>query len=264
MVRQALNHPYSRHISYLVALSICLYLLVDAMVGVMFGVVSAQPRRSSEAAAPAEFYAQPGVVFPDFGYMLTPEEFQGRVFQLSQNYPPLQPEKDEDVQSILAIDPRTAWDSYLYAVRDYILAGNTERPEYANDFFLEDNLVRDRYHAPWQHWGRSGREGFHGLNRADPVPAHRLASNQSSRSHTYVVEFYNDLGGYTIGQIWQDPYSPDVSFMADAGLFPAGTVAGRMIFTTLDERAVPELINPIEWTAYVYTCDLPGASQHRL
>lgn len=262
MVRWALNHPSFRHISYLVALSICLYLLVDAMVGVMFGVVSAQPSHSGATAVAAESQTSLGKPFgfPDFGYMLAPEDHQGRVFRLRQDYPTDQLGPETEVQALLALDFQADAERYSYAVRDYVLAGNIERPGYENDFFLEDNLVRDWYHAPWQHWGPTGSEGFHGLTQADPIAAYTLAPTQSSASHTYVVDFYNDLGGYTIGQIWQDPFAPDLDFMANGYNFPTGTVIGRMIFTTLDANELPGLINPVEWSAYVYTCDLPQAT----
>jgi hypothetical protein len=260
-MRWLLNHPSFRHISYLVALSICIYLLVDAMLGVMFGAVNAQPSRTVAAAPLANLQNSLDTPrnFPDFGYMLAPEAYQGRVFHLRQDYPLRPPVLDADVQALLAIDLYADRAAYGAALRDYLLAGNIERPDVANDFFLEDNLLRDWYHVPWQHWGPSGREGFHGLTQAAPIAAY-LATPVQSASHTYAVDFYNDQGGYVIGQIWQNPTAPDLDYLAEGNPFPVGTVMGRMIFTTLDAETIPALVDPIEWTAYVYACDLPQAT----
>ncbi len=62
--------------------------------------------------------------FPDFGFMLTPTEYQGRVFLLSQNYPETLPAVDKGVEKILSIDFNEDWESYILAVRDYIFEGN--------------------------------------------------------------------------------------------------------------------------------------------
>ncbi|GEM47689.1 hypothetical protein [Deinococcus cellulosilyticus] len=219
---------------------------------------------SSVEAVIKEFNHQSGhgLDFPDFGFMLPATEYHGRVFQLSQDYPSKLPKMDAGVQKILKIDFRKDWKKYALAVRDYVLQGNIEQPGYDNDFFLEDNKVRKWFHVPWQHWGPQGREGFHGLTQEGPINPQMLAQAQTTPSHAYAVGFYNDLGGYTLGRVWDNPNFPNIKYMAGGQTFPVGTVVGKVLFTTLDASEVPYLKNPIKWQAYVYNCDVPGANSN--
>jgi len=206
--------------------------------------------------------------FPDFGFMLSSSSYHGRVFVLSQDFPDALPPVDDGVKKILAIDYHKDWKAYAMAVRDYAFEGNIEAPDYENDFFLEDNKVRHWYHVPWQHWGPTGREGFHGLTQEGPIAVQMLAPSQTQTSHAYAVGFYNDRGGYTIGRVWANPRDPDLSVMADGKGFPVGTVVAKLLFTTLDEKEVPYLQNPVTWKAYVYANDVdpsvPSKSKKRV
>ncbi len=196
--------------------------------------------------------------YPDFGYMIEPGTYTGRVFMLSQNFPIQEPQPDAAVKKILAIDFKKDWRAYLQAVRDYVFEGNIEAPGYENDFFLEDNKVRPWFHVPWQHWGTTGREGYHGLTQEGPVSVQMLAQQQLQTTHAYAVGFYNDLGGYTIGRVWADADRPDVGYMKNGRGFPVGTVVAKVLFVTLDQKQVPYLKNPISWNAYVYANDVDG------
>jgi hypothetical protein len=99
------------------------------------------------------------IKFPDFGAMLDPGDYKGRVFLLSQDFPKDKPEPDEAVQNILSIDFKTDWKTYALAVRDYVLEGNGNSQDYQNSFYLEDNPVRPWYHVPW-HGGVPVGRGF--------------------------------------------------------------------------------------------------------
>jgi hypothetical protein len=198
--------------------------------------------------------------FPDFGYMPEPGTYTGRVFVLSQDFPLKQPAVDEGVKKILAIDFKKDWRAYLMAVRQYVFEGNIENRSYENAFFFEDNKVRHWYHVPWQHWGTTGREGYHGLTQEGPVTVQMLAPQQFETTHAYAVGFYNDLGGYTIGQVWADADRPNLGYMTQHS-FPVGTVVAKVLFTTFTETQVPYLKNPISWNAYVYASDTSDAAQ---
>lgn len=204
-----------------------------------------------------EFYnaRRSHVQYPDFGHMLTPDQYQGRVFQLSQDYPQTEPPVDAALEEILQADFMGDWQGYMTKVREYIFEGNIEAAGYDNDFFLEDNLVRSWYHVPWQHWGPNGREGFHGLTREGPIAAQQLDPLQTRTSAAYAVGFYNDLGGYTIGQVWNGDEFPHLEYMNNGQTFPNGTVVGKFLFTTLDDAQVSYLVDPIEWQAYVQCGD---------
>lgn len=197
------------------------------------------------------------ISFPDFGFMLSPEDYHGRVFRLSDTYPTKEPKIDEGVEKILAIDFKTDWKKYMYEVRKYVYEGNAST-DYQNSFFLEDNKVRSWYHVPWQHWGPQGREGFHGLTQEGPVPQQSLATEQTfGNSHAYAVGFYNAQGGYGIGRVWNEEEPNYSSFLTEG--FPEGTVVAKVLFVPLESDEVPYLEDPIAWDAYIYQSDVPNA-----
>lgn len=205
-----------------------------------------------------EVYTNPvtdKIEFPDFGYMLSPKDYNGRVFELSDNFPKDLPEQDEAVKKILSIDFKTNWEEYLLAVQEYAFKGNAST-DYEDAFFLEDNTERQWFHVPWQHWGSTGREGFHGLTQEGPVAIQMLAQTQTSKSHAYAVGFYNDLGGYTIGDVWPSG-TPNYSNLRNSG-FPEGTIVAKLLFVPLESNEVPYLKNPVSWNAYIYESDIPG------
>ena len=201
------------------------------------------------------------VGFPDFGFMESPSDYQGPVFALADDFPETIPPLHPDVVAILEIDFVNDPLAYVMAVRDHIFKGNIHGGDVANDFILQNNSDDiGWYHMPWQHWGATGREGYHGLTREGPLSPLVLAPEQSDGSYAYAVGFYNGPGGYTIGQVWNDPNGgPDLAHMIDAMesgfAFPEGTVVGKFLFTSLDDTQVPWLNNPLQWNSYMYECD---------
>lgn len=191
--------------------------------------------------------------FPDFGHMPGPDEYQGRVFKLKQDFPVARPPIDAAVQRILKIDYKKDWKAYIMAVRDYIYEGNIEDRPVSEAFYLEDNKVRPWYHVPWQHYGPLGREGTHGLTKEGPLPPFTLSPSQGSLWQTFAVGFYNRQGGWAIGKVWADPQHPNLAALKQVG-FPEGTVVGKVLFTTAPVSQVPYLTAPIEWNAYTTKC----------
>jgi hypothetical protein len=194
--------------------------------------------------------------FPDFGHMPPPDQYQGRVFKLSQDYPSARPPLDPALKRILAIDFKKDWNAYILAVRDYVFEGNIENRPVSEAFYLEDNKVRPWYHVPWQHFGNFGREGTHGLTKEGPVEPFTLGQAQPNLWQTYAVGFYNQQGGWAIGKVWANPDKPSLDEFKKEG-FPEGTVVGKVLFTTAPVAEVPFLSNPIEWNAYVTKCFAP-------
>jgi len=197
-------------------------------------------------------------MFPDFGFTPPTDQYDGKLFRLRQEYPDEKP-GDNQIPEFLRIpfdqngDGQQNWKKYLLAVRDYCFEGNidTERVPvdkrtYSSDWNLWDNQKRKWFHAPWQHFGPNGREGIHGLTREATAQPKQLAASQVDRFQTYAVGFYNQFGGYTIGQVWHNHYGPNAS----AAPFPVGTVACKVLFTQATPEQVPYLTNPIEWKAF--------------
>jgi hypothetical protein len=196
--------------------------------------------------------------------MENPGKYVGPVFVLSDDFPTEIPELDPEVTEILGMNFKDDPLRYVMAVRDYVFKGNIHGGDVANDFILQNNAEGiEWYHVPWQHWGASGREGYHGLTREGPLSSQVLHPNQTRSSSAYAVGFYNGPGGFTIGQVWPSPdQGPDLAHMIQAmesgQAFPEGTVVGKFLFTVLGEDQVPWLTNPLQWQAYMYNCDVVG------
>ena len=168
----------------------------------------------------------------------------GHVFHLSQNYPTT---ISQDVQPWLRYDPRTQTERYLRAVLDYVFDGNL-RTDTEASFDPARNCKRAWYHAPWQDVGITGREFIHGLTRERVSRPYELAPQQIHEWSSYAVGFFNAAGGMTLGRIWKDRGAPN----AAASVFPDGTVATKLLFTTASEAEVPYLKGAPRWRAYVY------------
>ncbi|HEX7279104.1 MAG TPA: hypothetical protein VF255_05700 [Solirubrobacterales bacterium] len=177
-----------------------------------------------------------------------PSEYDGPLFELRQDYPAQMPPAGE-MPGFFGTDFREDWRKYMMEAREYCLEGNTEV-----EWRVQENKVRDWYHMPWQHPGRFGREGIHGLTKEAPVQPFQLAIRQSSSEGVaYAVGIYNDFGGYAIGQVWKDPEKPDPGYASTEG-FPVGTVVCKPLFLNMKPEIVAEQIhfleNPVQWQAY--------------
>jgi len=175
--------------------------------------------------------------FPDYGYT-PPPDWSAETFQLSQQYPKVVPQSSSFPWQ--KIDFQKEPEKYLLAVLDYCFEGNLQ-----NDFVVQKNTTRLWYHAPWLHYGTNGRDFVKGLTRERSSRPFELSPKQSQQFRNYAVGFYNDLGGFTIGQVWNDPQKPDVSHVA----FPEGTVSFKLLFTTAPESIADFLEGAPEWTA---------------
>jgi len=187
--------------------------------------------------------------FPDFGYQ-PPATYTGPLFHLSQNYPATLPSGPPPaffklLPTKLSNDFEQ-WRPYVEAVKQYCLEGNVE-----NDWVVQKNPLRHWYHAPWQHYGPLGREGIHGLTKEAQIQSKQLASTQITTGQTFAVGIYNDIGGYTFGQVWKNPQDPDPKLTSQPNSFHDGTVVCKALFADIDLKQVPFLVNPVLWQAYV-------------
>lgn len=196
---------------------------------------------------------QPAYGFPDFGYLPSPDEVArqgGKIFKLSQKYPQTMPTPDK-TPPFLKTDYKGSWKKYAEEVRTYCLDGNVEV-----DFRVEENTKHPQrwFHAPWQHYGPTGREGLHGLTKEARVRPRQFGPTQTTDSYqAYAIGFYNELAGYTLGEVWRHPEHPDLR-ATDArfgGGFPIGAVIFKLLFTDASVAEVPYLENSIEWDAIV-------------
>lgn len=178
--------------------------------------------------------------FPDSAVPL-PSGWSGPVFHLSQNYPSQIP---GDTYPWLQFDPTTQASQYMLAVLQYCMDGNVQA-----DWVPQANPKRSWYHAPWMHWGAHGREPIHGLTFERMSLPGELAPQQTKTLQNWAVGIYNAPGGYTIGQVWAKPLTPNTR----AATFPPNTVSIKLLFTEGDPTQVPFLTGSKPWPAYIYS-----------
>ncbi len=179
-----------------------------------------------------------------------PQGWHGKVFRLSQDYPTALPAA-RSPSPWEAIDFKADGAGYLRAVLNYLLEGNREV-----DWVIQNNRVRTWYHAPWMHYGNGGREFINGLTRERSSRPGELHPKQTSTFQNWAVGMYNDLGGYTIGQVWDDPTNPNAS----KAKFPIGTVSAKLLYTEANESEVPYIRGAPEVTGNILSS---LNSQHR-
>jgi hypothetical protein len=164
---------------------------------------------------------------------------------MSQDYPKTFPNLGDSPWQ--AIDFRTNPRDYLYTVLAYVLDGNT-----AVDWRVQENAKRKWYHVPWMDWDTHGREFVHGLTRERNGNSAEITGQgdpaNGVRSQSWAVGFYNELGGYTIGQVWNNPQDPDPK----ASQFPEGTVVAKLLFTESATDVFPFLADTFLWKASIH------------
>lgn len=205
-----------------------------------------------------------GEGYPDFGFMVTPQEYYEKysdqpIFRLKADFPKTKPAKLPDFMQ--RIDFRKNPKEYILAVRDYAFEGNLPEWDPYN------NKVRQWYHIPWLHPTsvgpnayppNGGTEGFRGLIKEAPLSPQQLAPTQIGKDgnySVYAITLVNDFAGYTMGKMWADPENPDPR-ATDArfgGGFPHGTVFAKLLFTDAPQGndTIPFLENPLQWKAYI-------------
>ena len=196
---------------------------------------------------------------PDFCNPVSdPEQpiYDGELFKLSQDYPKKLPDYSEmdkffqnypqrfQSNSTTTNPEEQDWYKYMIAVRDYSFDGNLDI-----DWRVEKNQKRAWYHMPWMHYGTPASDGIHGLIQEAPLQAGQLGPDHKNQYTAYAASFYNDFGGYHIGNVWKDAENPNPS--ADDSTFPRGTVITKLLFTDAPVSEVPYLKGTVEWDAYV-------------
>jgi hypothetical protein len=202
---------------------------------------------TAAAAQPQKLPPQPAFPNANPAFIPPPAIYSGPLFVLSQDYPAQMPAQRP---AFLSDNFKADWKAYMMKIRDYCFEGNTDV-----DFRVEHNTVRKWYHIPWQDYGPQGREGIHGLTKEAQVQKQQLASTQVYvNGQTVAVGFFNDLAGYTIGQVWADHSNPDPSKSSKPNGFPIGAVVFKLLFVDVPPAQVASLANPKQWQAYIDPC----------
>jgi hypothetical protein len=196
---------------------------------------------------------------PDKPYYTNP------VFQLSDKLPAApvddrgsQPWRDEKYGAIFAAGTAAATrtqlaEAYLWAIMDYIQAGNTGSGDLDTDWSLCDNKVRPWYHIPYQTYEvLAGRDFVHGLTREAPVTFSLKNVKNADGTDTlntvvWAVGFYNATAAATLGSVWGPSGSPTIP--TQNLKFDDGAVIGKLLWSTATPAQFPNLTNLPAWTA---------------
>ncbi len=227
---------------------------------------AAEPMAADLAATSQALLArkQKGQGFPDFGFMVSQEEYATKwsdqpIFRLKTDFPKKLPA--ELPAFLKKIDFQKNPLEYILAIRDYAFEGNLP------DWDPFKNKVREWYHIPWLHPTTTGpnayppnggTEGFHGLIKEAPVTPEQLGPYQIGKNgnySVYAITLVNDFAGYAMGKMWADPENPDpkATDKRFGGGFPVGTVFAKLLFTDAPQGTdkIAYLENPLTWKAYI-------------
>lgn len=196
-----------------------------------------------------------------------PKTYSGRVFKLSQNYPDRLPPMEAypwlkiGFKDGAPTDPR----AYLQALLAYGLEGNVDV-----DFYVEDNKRRKWYGMPWMDWntevaadwpGTDGREFVHGFTHEFDSSGQTLSMLQNGFADTWSGAYFNDRAGFGIGQVYCNPDDPTPGALNPdpTGLnnFPDGSYIIKLLFSTVEEKELPNVKGALEWKADVFVNDDP-------
>lgn len=209
--------------------------------------------------------------FPDWISQQPPQP-SSPSFQLSQGYPLGVPVFEMGPDSRLRIvrwDPFTpstnpleapwlAFDfhdpaeraGYLDALKQYLLEGNVEVA-----FEAQKNMTRFWYHVPMMTSDQnSRREPYHGLTKERRLRYgdHKWiidGTGAGDNLDSFAIGYYNWLGGYTLGQVFNDP-DPANADPVKAQFIP-GTVVFKLLFAEHDTNKIDLALDPLvdspEW-----------------
>ena len=185
------------------------------------GAQCIQVDSNGNPADTGQFVAQCSGQFPDYVDQVS-EAYEGPRFLLSQDYPTSLPTDEPSPWKEFDFRTEQGADDFMMAVRQYIYEGMEEA-----DWKLEQNTARHWYHVPWMTLGQNPREFVRGLTPERRLRAPELGIRPGVTVQNWAVGFYNSVGAYTIGQIWNNPHAPDPS----VSQFGEGTVVAKVLFT---------------------------------
>lgn len=229
------------------------YVVVAAVLLPLAVVVSVRTsQRDSSTAEQRCLYSFPSFDLPSKIMDALPAELPR--FELSQCYP--QQLTNEPLPWVVEgheLDFRLAAEArpYLEAILRYAYAGNLEV-----NWVVQRNQPVRWFHAPWLHFGGTGREPLHGLTYELASMPRTLAKKQERAVQNWAVSVYNSRGGYVLGQVWRGVAHPNPKSLPhpEDAVFRNGTVAIKLLFTQATEQEVPYLRGQagFEWDAFIY------------
>ncbi|MDG1333945.1 MAG: hypothetical protein P8P74_16530 [Crocinitomicaceae bacterium] len=226
-----------------------------------------------------------------------PSDWDGPVFELSDNYPTTLPDGGDDMPWMkINVDfndknpdwTTGAWKEYINAIIEYAFEG--QDPNLSNESGWKSNVGgKDMwFHVPWMAYStNAGREFIHGCTSeriasigdfdgplASGIGMLQHSNDDASVIHfeTWAVGMYNEYAGYAFSELFPESGVPALgSDGLPKGLpFPNGSCVIKTLFTTATQNEVPFLKNAPTWTVNrhvmegdtTYTCERKPQAVH--
>ena len=169
-------------------------------------------------------------------------EYEGPLYYLGQKWPktlPVQTDKPwSKFESLNAENVK----EYMLTMRNYVY-----KDLIPADFRMDKV---DWYTIPFQ-----PREAIRGMYDGNNQPALSYGAEQKIEAVNFTTGFYNNVGGYTIGQVFgqcdRDTLDPYVT--AESVMFNEGTIVIKLAMTSLPVEQAPVLAGAYEWQIYADT-----------
>ena len=194
---------------------------------------------------------------------LTPAKPKGEAFALSHDYPKsLPPRSDDKWNSSIKNWPVSSSDvnQYLLALREYVY-NDLQPVDFRPTEIETEGNSGGWYNAPWlsQRYTEEemnngiptwmGRDYYRGLYFGTPLPPGQLGPTQTETYENWEIVFYNDIGGYFLGQLWGKDGHLARPLETESFQFPEGTVITKLVFTTAPRKYA--MSGAVSWKAYL-------------
>ena len=187
------------------------------------------------------------------GQVPTMAEYSGPLFELNHNYPKTQPEAPVDPPWIAVLDGGTMdqenAEAYVNALKDFISEDmRTLIFDYEN-WNAED---RGWFNQPWL---GPIRESIHGMFLGTDTPKELFdGTGLTVDLLDYVLVYYDNLGGFTVGQVWgETALVPQLQ--NNEAQFPEYTIIIKAAFSVLTSEEWPVLERSAVWPLYIVLPD---------
>ncbi|TDI90165.1 MAG: hypothetical protein E2O72_04870, partial [Candidatus Dadabacteria bacterium] len=176
-------------------------------------------------------------------------EYSGPLFELNHNYPITQPEAPVVPPWIAVLDGGSLnqenAEAYVNALKDFISEDmRTLIFDYEN-WNAED---RGWFNQPWL---GPIRESIHGMFLGTDTPKELFdGTGLTVDLVDYVLVYYDNLGGFTVGQVWgETALVPQLQ--NNEAQFPEDTIIIKAAFSVLTSEEWPVLEDSAVWPLYI-------------
>lgn len=124
-----------------------------------------------------------------------------------------------------------------------------------------DPAKRGWYNEPWL---ANLRDGIHGTYTGSTCfsPVLFPKSGLKAPFTTYVLVFYNQLAGYSLGNVWgKSALSPDL--LDNAAQYPEGSIIVKAAFSSVDASVWAPMAGALPWTIYTPAFDCATNTQSK-